>query len=72
MAKGASAMAKAAAPSMPTERQVSEAYKLVSRLCPGARVKSIGPEGVQFEYPSAERTGSLTPLEEWKAQNGKP
>lgn len=37
-------------PSMPTKRQVEEAFKVACELCPGVRIKSVGPEGVTFEY----------------------
>lgn len=39
-------------PSMPTERQIKEAYKVARELCPGVRIKSVGPEGVIFDYPT--------------------
>lgn len=39
------------APSMPTKRQIQEAYEVARNLCPGARIKGVGPEGVIFEYP---------------------
>ena len=38
------------APSMPTKRQIEEAAKVARELCPGARIKSVGPDGVNFEY----------------------
>lgn len=38
------------APSMPTKRQIEEAYRVARELCPGARIKSVGPDGVAFEY----------------------
>lgn len=44
-------MGKRAAPSMPTERQVIDANKAVTALHPRARIKSVGPDGVHFEYP---------------------
>ncbi|MEM7089509.1 MAG: hypothetical protein AAF496_08025 [Pseudomonadota bacterium] len=37
---------------MPTERQIKEAYKVARELCPGVRIKSVGPEGVIFDYPT--------------------
>lgn len=52
------------APSMPTKRQIEEAYKAARELCPGARIKGVGPEGVIFEYP--EKGASI---DEWE---GKP
>lgn len=36
---------------MPTERQVIDANKAVTALHPRARIKSVGPDGVHFEYP---------------------
>ena len=38
-------------PSMPTKRQIEEAYLTARNLCPGIRIKGVGPEGVTFEYP---------------------
>ncbi|WP_417429545.1 hypothetical protein [Kiloniella sp.] len=38
-------------PSMPTPRQIKEAFKAACDLCPSARIKVIGPGGVEFEYP---------------------
>ncbi|WP_238367620.1 hypothetical protein [Mesobacterium pallidum] len=37
---------------MPTPRQIKEAFEAAKDLCPGARIKGVGPEGVTFEYPS--------------------
>lgn len=51
-------MAKPAAPPMPTERQVKEIYNIVIALNPKARIKSIGPDGVQFDYPENAATAS--------------
>lgn len=56
-------MSKPAAPSMPTERQVKQAYKIVTALDPKARIKSVGPHGVQFDYPD-----NATPSSEWDNQ----
>jgi hypothetical protein len=36
---------------MPTPAQVKAAYDAVKAVCPNARIKSVGPEGVTFEYP---------------------
>lgn len=44
-------MSRPKAPSMPTETQVREAYEIVKTLCPGARIKSVGPNGVTYLYP---------------------
>lgn len=40
------------APSMPTERQIRDANKLMKELYPNARISRIGPEGVTFDYPA--------------------
>lgn len=42
------------APSMPTPKQVQDAFAVARELCPGVRIKGIGPEGVLFEYPEGE------------------
>lgn len=44
-------MSRPLAPSMPTEKQVREAFEIVTVLCPGARIKSVGPDGVTYLYP---------------------
>lgn len=41
-------------PSMPTKRQIEEAYKVARDLCPGARIKGVGPDGVIFDYPEGK------------------
>lgn len=51
-------------PSMPTKRQIAEAFKAARELCPGVRIKGVGPEGVTFDYPDRGDGGS-----EWE---GKP
>lgn len=51
-------------PSMPTKRQIEEAFQVARDLCPGARIKGVGPEGVTFDYP--ERDSAVS---EWE---GKP
>jgi hypothetical protein len=38
---------------MPTNRQIEQAYEVARKLCPGVRIKGIGPDGVIFEYPDA-------------------
>lgn len=48
-------MARPSAPSMPTERQIQEAFKAVSLVHPGARIARVGPEGVSFEYPEGRK-----------------
>lgn len=44
-------MSKPAAPSMPTPKQVTDTNGVVVSLCPQARIKSVGPEGITFLYP---------------------
>jgi len=53
-------MGRPSAPSMPTERQVIEAHKAVTAIHPKARIKSVGPDGVQFDYPD-----KTAPASEW-------
>ena len=50
-------------PSIPTPHQIEQAYQVACKLCPGVRIKSVGPDGVVFEYP--DRAASS----EWE---GKP
>ena len=52
------------APSMPTPKQVREAYEAARELCPGVRIKGIGPSGVIFDYPEGKGA-----VDEWE---GKP
>ncbi|MEL6172726.1 MAG: hypothetical protein AAFR02_12065 [Pseudomonadota bacterium] len=49
---------------MPTKRQIQEAFQIARELCPGARIKGVGPDGVVFDYPNRDDTN-----EEWE---GKP
>lgn len=56
-------MSKPAAPSMPTKRQVHEAHKAVTAVCPSARIKSVGPDGVEFDYPDRDALN-----EEWRGR----
>lgn len=46
---------------MPTAAQIAAAYEAVKAVCPDARIKSVGPEGVTFEYPD----GTID-NEQWK------
>lgn len=62
---GKAEMTRPAAPSMPTERQIKDALAAVRELCPDARIKSVGPDGVTFEYPSGKEAAGG----QW---NGKP
>lgn len=48
-------MARRAAPSMPTERQIQDAFRAVSLVHPGARIARVGPEGITFEYPEGRK-----------------
>lgn len=52
-------MSRTPAPSMPTEKQVRDAFKTVTTLCPGARIKSVGPDGVTYFYPDEINHGGL-------------
>ena len=61
-------MSRPSAPSMPTERQIREAYEVVTALHPGARIVRVGPEGVVFDYPSREGRGAADAA----AWEGKP
>ena len=38
---------------MPTKAQVTEAVALAQAVDPGARIKRVGPDGVEFDYPNA-------------------
>lgn len=48
-------MSRPAAPSMPTERQIQDAHKVVAAINPGARIARVGPEGVTFDYPEGRK-----------------
>lgn len=48
-------MARPSAPSMPTERQIQDAFKAVTLVHPDARIARVGPEGVTFEYPEGRK-----------------
>ncbi|WPZ21627.1 hypothetical protein T7987_15905 [Sulfitobacter faviae] len=51
-------------PSMPTQTQIKQAFDIARQLCPGARIKGIGPDGVIFDYPDKSAAS-----DEWE---GKP
>lgn len=51
-------MSRTASPSMPTERQIAQAFKVVTTLHPNARIARVGPEGVSFEYPDGAKAKS--------------
>lgn len=53
-------MPSSRAPSMPTKNQIQETLKVTRELCPGARIASVGPEGISFAYPDAG-----TAVSEW-------
>lgn len=44
-------MSRVTSPSMPTEKQVRDAYEIANAICPGVRIKGVGPHGVEFVYP---------------------
>ncbi|CAM3154828.1 hypothetical protein PANO111632_05610 [Paracoccus nototheniae] len=48
-------MSRPSAPSMPTERQIQDAFKAVTLVNPGARIARVGPEGITFEHPDERR-----------------
>lgn len=54
-------MARPRSPSMPTQAQIEQAFAVVRALHPEARIKKVGPDGVEFDYPPAperqERAG---------------
>ncbi|MBN9890089.1 hypothetical protein [Salipiger abyssi] len=59
-------MAKTAAPSMPTPRQIADALEAVRALNPGARIVAVGPDGVKFDYAQDEKQGNkVTPLKRY-------
>lgn len=59
-------MAKVASPSMPTPRQIEDAWNAVKALNPGARIVAVGPEGVKFDYARDESRGTtVTPLKRY-------
>jgi hypothetical protein len=40
---------------MPTEKQVRDAYEVANAICPGVRIKGLGPHGVEFVYPDENK-----------------
>ena len=44
------------APSMPTERQIRDAQKIVAEIHPGPRIARLGLDGIEFAYP--DQTGA--------------
>ena len=48
-------MSRRQAPSMPTEAQIKAAHQAVAKLHPEARIRSVGPDGVAFDYPDEAR-----------------
>lgn len=63
-------MSRPNAPSMPTEHQIKKAHETVVSLHPDARIASVGPDGVKFEYPGegsdTVRLSEPTPLDAWR------
>jgi len=52
-------------PSLPTQKQIRDVQETVAEMHPNARILSIGPNGITFEYPDA-----AIPIEsQWR---GKP
>ena len=47
-------------PCMPSKNQIKDAYDTASDLCPGARIKCVGPEGVVFDYPENSTVNDWT------------
>ncbi len=43
-------MSKPIAPSMPTPRQIREALGVIRETFPDAKVKRVGPDGIEFAY----------------------
>ncbi|GAA4218485.1 hypothetical protein GGQ68_002480 [Sagittula marina] len=43
-------MARPSAPSMPTPTQIKDAWEAVKQINPAARIVSVGPDGVRFDY----------------------
>ena len=58
-------MSRSPAPSMPTERQIRDALKVVRAIHPDAQIAKVGPKGVSFSYPKSSDPSS----EGWQ---GKP
>ena len=48
-------MPRPSAPSMPTEKQFIDAFRVAKELCPGVLLKRIGPDGIELEYPTDQR-----------------
>ena len=49
---------------MPTAKQIREAVEEARKYCPGAQIKRVGPDGVEFVYPDVSISD-----DRW---NGKP
>ena len=45
-------MPRQTAPALPTEKSIEMALQVVRKSFPNARIKRIGPEGVEFDYPN--------------------
>lgn len=48
-------MARPQAPSMPTPEQTKQAVATVRALYPDARLKRVGPNGIEFDYPDEKQ-----------------
>jgi hypothetical protein len=47
-------MSKPKAPGLPTEAQISATFNAVKAIDPTARIKRVGPDGVEFIYSEAD------------------
>jgi hypothetical protein len=56
---------------MPTKDQVLRALQVVRQIDPSARVRRVGPDGVEFEYAAPQDDAAareVTPLDAWRAK----
>ena len=63
-------MARQPASGMPTKEQVLRALQIARQSDPSARVRRIGPDGVEFEYgpPGGLAASEPAPLDAWRAR----
>lgn len=54
-------MPRPKSPSMPTEQQIKSVIASVCAQAPGARVRRVGPDGIQFAYPDESTSGKNDP-----------
>jgi len=59
----------ARAPAIPTPKQIRDVHQTVAKLCPGARLTRVGPEGVSFEHPGSPAVSTSPADDQWA---GKP